>query len=82
MNPVVRSENPTFPMPSFKIIIPVYNPPDDFLETLSALQTDGLEDSVIVVDDGSTNGRFEIESIYELASGVSNKKKTSKTTPI
>jgi glycosyltransferase involved in cell wall biosynthesis len=42
-------------MPNFKIIIPVYNPPDDFLETLSALQADGLEDSVIVVDDGSTN---------------------------
>ena len=39
-----------------KIIIPVYNPPDDFLETLSALQADGLKGSVIVVDDGSTNG--------------------------
>lgn len=39
-----------------KIIIPVFNPPEDFLETLSALRTDGLEDNVIVVDDGSTNG--------------------------
>lgn len=39
-----------------KIIIPVHNPPECFLETLSALVTDGLEDSVIVVDDGSTTG--------------------------
>lgn len=39
-----------------RIIIPIFNPPDDFFETLSALKADGLEDSVIVVDDGSTNG--------------------------
>lgn len=39
-----------------KIIIPIHNPPDDFLETLSVLKADGLDDSVIVVDDGSTNG--------------------------
>jgi glycosyltransferase involved in cell wall biosynthesis len=39
-----------------KIIIPIFNPSDDFLQTLSALTADRLEDSVIVVDDGSTNG--------------------------
>ena len=38
-----------------RIIIPIFNPSDDFLETLSALKADGLEESVIVVDDGSTN---------------------------
>jgi GT2 family glycosyltransferase len=38
-----------------KIIIPIFNPSDDFFETLSALKADGLEESVIVVDDGSTN---------------------------
>ena len=34
MNPVVRLENPTFPMPSFKIIIPIFNPPVCSLNTL------------------------------------------------
>jgi glycosyltransferase involved in cell wall biosynthesis len=43
-------------MLKFRIIIPIHNPPDCFLETLSALRNDGLEGSVIVVDDGSTNG--------------------------
>lgn len=38
-----------------KIIIPIFNPSDAFLETLSALKADGLKESVIVVDDGSTN---------------------------
>lgn len=39
-----------------RIIIPIFNPSDDFLYTLSALKSDNLEENVIVVDDGSTNG--------------------------
>lgn len=44
-------------MPSFKIIIPVFNPPPCVLETLEALRADGgIHANVILVDDGSTNG--------------------------
>lgn len=45
-------------MVTYRIIIPVHNPPDSFLEMLESLantQPDALS-SLIIVDDGSTNG--------------------------
>jgi len=51
---------------SFRIIIPIFNPSDCLLETLTALKNDdGLDSQTIVVDDGSTNGIGErIRSLF------------------
>ncbi len=47
--------------PSYRIIIPVFNPPATFLDVLATLESGepGVLANVIVVDDGSTNGTLD-----------------------